>query len=215
MYLPGVPTSLPLLPFGPVTVGFDERVLRPRPWTLAQSEWAAELARDLPPGPLLELGCGVGHIGQAAAVLSGRDLVQVDDLPAACEWARANAKRAELGERVEVRCGSFEAVLRPGERYPLAIADPPYVPTAEVSAFPEDPPEAIDGGPDGLEAAESFVVASLGHLALEGVVLVQLWRPEQADALVARLGRREGPPPALREVRTVGSEGALVLLAPA
>src|SRR3954469_24100057 len=63
------------LEFGPIKVAYDDRVLQPRLWTLAQSEWAAELAPSGPPGPLLEFGCGAAHIGLAPAVLSGRPLV--------------------------------------------------------------------------------------------------------------------------------------------
>src|SRR4051794_36766883 len=60
--------------FGPIMVRFDGRVLRPRPWTLAQSRWAAEAARTAPPGPILELCAGVGQIGLAAVVFTGRSL---------------------------------------------------------------------------------------------------------------------------------------------
>ena len=51
--------------FGPVDIRHDDEVLEPRPWTIAQAEWASEL----PAGPMLELGCGAGHIGLAAAAL--------------------------------------------------------------------------------------------------------------------------------------------------
>src|SRR4051812_45826169 len=121
------------LTFGPLTVSFDDAVLRPRPWTVAQSEWAAELARTVPDGPMLELASGAGHIGQAAAVLSGRPLVQVDRNPAACAWAERNAATAGIAAAVEVRCGTFADAVGDGETFPLVIADPPYVPTAEIS----------------------------------------------------------------------------------
>ena len=76
------------LRFGPVDIAYDRTVLEPRPWTLAHSEWAAELADG---GAMLEVGCGAGHIGLAAAVLSGCRLVQVDRDPSACRWAGRNA----------------------------------------------------------------------------------------------------------------------------
>ena len=52
--------------FGPITVEADASVLTPRPWTLVQSAWAAELSPGAPAGPILELCCGAGHIGLAA-----------------------------------------------------------------------------------------------------------------------------------------------------
>src|SRR5213078_2899209 len=99
--------------FGPLTVAFDGSVLRPRPWTVAQGEWAAELALSpaaraaptAPPGSLLELCCGAGQIGLVAAVLSGRPLVQVDASETACRFARMNADAAgpDVAARVSVR----------------------------------------------------------------------------------------------------------------
>ena len=95
--------------FGPITVDYDERVLEPREWTLQQSRWAAELAGDAESGPILELCSGAGHIGLAAAVLSGRDLVQVDANPVACSFAIFNAARAGLGfPRVHVRTARLD-----------------------------------------------------------------------------------------------------------
>ncbi|MBI2244007.1 MAG: methyltransferase, partial [Nocardioides sp.] len=52
--------------FGPLRITFDGRVLRPRPWTAAQSEWAAEILADAPAGPVLELCAGAGQIGLLA-----------------------------------------------------------------------------------------------------------------------------------------------------
>ena len=113
--------------FGPLRVAFDGSVLRPRAWTLAQSEWAAELAAG--GEPLLEVGCGAGHIGLAAAVMSGSRLVQVDRDPAACRWAGLNAAAAGCGDQAEQRCGTAAEVLGDGEVFAVVIADPPYVPS--------------------------------------------------------------------------------------
>jgi len=40
--------------FGVLNSAFDGRVLHPRPWTVIQATWAAELAADVPAGPILE-----------------------------------------------------------------------------------------------------------------------------------------------------------------
>src|SRR4051794_34798548 len=152
------------LEFGPITVAFDDAVLRPRPWTFAQSEWAAELAPALPPGAILELGCGAGHIGLAAAALTDRSLVQVDSNPAACAWAERNAENADLGNRVDVRCGPFAEGVHPGEEFALVLADPPYVPTAEIGRFPDDPEVAIDGGDNGLDLIAECLDVAAAHM---------------------------------------------------
>ena len=183
-------------------IGFDDSVLRPRPWTLAQSEWAAELAGE---GHLLELGCGAGHIGLAAAALSGSRLVQVDRDPSACRWAACNAEANGLAERVEQRCGLTTDVLAPGERFRVVIADPPYVPSADVALYPEDPIRAIDGGPDGLDGVRAFLSGLDAHLAPGACVVLQVRGGAQAEQLTdLRVS--------VDEVRTYGDLRALVLL---
>src|SRR5207342_2779859 len=46
------------LSFGGLSIAHDDRVLRPRRWTLHQSHWALELLPGLPDGPVLELCSG-------------------------------------------------------------------------------------------------------------------------------------------------------------
>ena len=185
-----------VLAFGPLRISYDERVLEPRPWTAAQSRWAAEVAAALPAGPMLELCSGAGHIGLLTAHLTGRGLVCVDVSPAACELTRANALRAGLGDRVEVREGDMATVLGPDERFPLVIADPPWVTSAEVGRFPEDPLLAIDGGTDGLGLARSCLRTAAAHLDLDGALLLQLGDAAQAERLA-----QDEPALALVEVR--------------
>ncbi len=164
-------------------IAFDERVLEPRPWTVLQSEWAAELAPLVPSGPILEVCCGVGHIGLIAAKRSGRSLVQVDCDPHACAFARANAAQASWLDRVEVRCADLAEVAARFERYPLVIADPPYVATAQVGRYPEDPLVAIDGGEDGLDLARSCLDLFRAVLDADGRALLQLGSAVQVEAM--------------------------------
>jgi release factor glutamine methyltransferase len=170
--------------FGALTITFDERVLRPRPWTVGQSDWAAELLADAPAGPVLELCSGAGHIGLLAAHLSGRPMVCVDVSPEACELTRANAEAAGLADQVEVREGSMDAVLAPDERFVLVIADPPWVESDSITTYPEDPVLAIDGGVDGLALARTCLTVSAKHLESGGLVVLQVGTTEQAQSLV-------------------------------
>ena len=173
------------LAFGDLVIAFDGRVLRPRPWTLAQSEWAAVLLPTLPDGPVLELCCGAGQIGLAAVRHTERTLVCVDADAVALEYAVANATTAACAGRVEPRLGLLDEVLTPEETFPLVIADPPWVPSAEVPTYPEDPTLAIDGGADGLDVARLCVGVVSRHLAPDGAALLQLGTLEQAERLVA------------------------------
>lgn len=197
--------------FGGLVIAADERSLPPRPWTVAQSQWAAELAAGCPDGPILELGAGAGQIGLEAARLSGRSLVQVEQSVDSCEWAQHNAERNGLARRVEIRLGDMLDVLGPGERFPVIIADPPYVPSDEVAGYPDDPTHAIDGGPDGLAVLRRSLVAIRRHLHPQGVAVLQVRGYRQAMA-VKELILGRGPDLAVPAVRSYGPTQALVQL---
>ncbi|HEV7194072.1 MAG TPA: hypothetical protein VGN35_12805 [Jatrophihabitantaceae bacterium] len=171
-------------PFGPLLIRYDARVLQPRPWTLLQSRWAAELAADAPDGPIVELCAGAGHIGLAAAVLAGRDLVQVERDPIAASYARMNAEAAGWGERADVRAAPLHDALRRDESFPMMIADPPYLPTRQLVDWPNDPPTAIDGGLDGLGVTRACLVVAADHLITGGHLLLQTAGPVQSQTVV-------------------------------
>jgi release factor glutamine methyltransferase len=197
------------LTFGPLQIRFDDRVLEPRPWTLAQSLWAIELSGTLPDGPVLELCAGVGHIGLALAAAVPRHLLLVDADPHACDLARANAEAAGLADRVEVRTGAVDEALEPAERFALILADPPWVRSDGTDAFPDDPLDAIDGGDDGLDVARTCVRVIGQHLAAGGAAIVQLGERAQAASLdepLSNAGLR------VVEVRDPEANGVLVLL---
>jgi release factor glutamine methyltransferase len=170
--------------FGPLRVGYDEAVLAPRSWTLVQSRHAAALLERAPAGPVLELHCGAGHIGQATAVWSGRELVQVDDDGAACTWARKNAVANEV--RADVECAPVEALAVGDQEFALVLADPPYVPSGEVVSFSDDPPHAIDGGDDGLAGVRASLPVAASVTRSGGFVVLQVRGPGQAHAVSRR-----------------------------
>ena len=178
-------TSPEHLDFDGLTIAFDTRVLRPRPWTAEQARWAADLLRDLPPGPVLELCSGAGQIGLAAVRRTDRTLVCVDADPTAIEFGRINASQAGLAPSVEFRLGRIDEVLRPGETFRLVIADPPWVTSAEVTRYPDDPRSAIDGGDDGLTVARLCLRAIEAHLGHGGAALLQLRSVDQVAALLS------------------------------
>lgn len=198
-----------LVEFGHLTIAFDARVLRPRPWTELQSRWAAELLPDLPDGRVLEVCAGAGHIGLLAVSGSGRHLVMVDANEAACEFAELNAARA--GREVEVRHGLMQEVLHEGERFALVIADPPWVPSAETSLHPEDPLLAIDGGPDGLALVRACLEVTGRHLLPAGVGVLQVGGPGQVAAVERHLAERPELDLEVTDLR-LHERGALVLL---
>lgn len=193
--------------FGRLPIEYDARVLRPRPWTVQQSTWAAEILHSAPAGPVLELCSGAGQIGLLTVRLATdvpRPLVCIDSSAVACAWARHNAVVGGLADLVEVRHADLGDGLQPEERFAMVLADPPWVPTAEVGRFPEDPRTAIDGGPDGLDVARICVRVGEAHLIEGGSMLMQLGTIEQAELL-----GRELTDTSVLEVRE-GEGGVLV-----
>jgi methylase of polypeptide subunit release factors len=200
-----------LAAFGPLLIAFDDNVLHPRSWTVMQSEWAAELSPTLADGPMLELFAGAGQIGLLAAVLTGRRLVQVEINPAAASFAAANAATARVADRVDVRCAAIEAALMDDERFPLIVADPPYLASADISRFPDDPVIAIDGGGDGLDLVRATLDVVRTHMAPGGACLLQVAGPAQVRA-VATLVDEGWPQLAASASRAVDAERAVALV---
>lgn len=173
--------------FGGLSVRYDDTVLRPRDWTIAQSERAAALLGELAAGPVLELCAGVGHIGLAAIAQHPRLLVQVELSESACSFAEQNAASAGLSELVDVRCSSLREALGPAERFALVIADPPWVRQRDVSQYLDDPVSAIDGGPDGLDVARACLDLMGRHLLPHGAGILQLGDMDQVVDLYGEL----------------------------
>lgn len=199
--------------FGPITVEYDARVLSPRAWTVTQSRWAAELARDGGVGErrvLLELCAGAGHIGLAAAVLADCDLVQVEMDPTAATYAAANARRAGWADRVEIRTARLQEALRDDERFSLILADPPYLTSDATARWPDDPPLAIDGGPDGLDLVRACVQVAARHLDRGGCLLLQVAGPAQAAQVESMLQTASGSRLRAGELRPVDAERAIL-----
>ncbi|UJA19592.1 peptide chain release factor N(5)-glutamine methyltransferase [Thermoleophilia bacterium SCSIO 60948] len=137
----------------------DRRVLIPRP----ETELLVELALELSPSTVLDVGTGSGAIALAVAdELPGARVSAYDTSPDAIDVARRNATRLGLADQVEL------GVTPPvGERFDLLLANLPYIDTADLRDLaPEitdhEPRAALDGGPGGLGPIEAL----LGELSL-------------------------------------------------
>jgi methylase of polypeptide subunit release factors len=209
---PGRSQPLSTIDFGGLSISYDESVLTPRRWTSRQSYWAAELLRDSPPGRLLELCAGAGHIGLLTVALTPRDLVMVDLNPHACQLARRNATSNRLMAAVDVRHGDLQDVIRADEDFVGVIADPPWVPSSGIGRFPDDPTVAIDGGEDGLSVAWSCVEVMAEHLRVGGWGILQLGTEAQAERVADGCAARQ-PGLEVLDVRAYRERGVLVRLA--
>ena len=181
----------------------DPRVLIPRP----ETELLVELALELAPRRVLDVGTGSGAVALAiAAELPQCEVIATDTSAAALEVARLNAERLGLADRVRLEVGSV-----PEEEFDLVVANLPYVSDAEWAALePEvtewEPREALLGGSDGLDAIRGVLSqcvrllsgiaprtanAGIGSLALEvgerqAAAVVELLHEAGLDATEAR-----------------------------
>jgi len=152
--------------FRNIELAVDRRVLIPRP----ETELLVELALELRPASVLDVGTGSGAIALAIAdELSGCEVTATDTSPAALEVARTNAERLGLSGRVRF----LESSIPEGDSFDLTVANLPYVadpdwPSLQPEVTQWEPREALLAGPDGLDAIRAAVLqVQQGTLALE------------------------------------------------
>lgn len=166
----------------------DRRVLIPRP----ETELLVELALELRPRRVLDVGTGSGAIALAVAdELPGCEVVASDTSSGALEVARTNAERLGLAERVEF----VEGTLPDAGEFDLILANLPYVAERDWHSLqPEvtqwEPRSALLAGPDGLDAYRAVIP--------ECSLLLSRYAEQRKGALAVEVG--EGQAPAVAEL---------------
>jgi release factor glutamine methyltransferase len=167
-------------------------VLVPRPDSESLIEAAVSHFRDSGPKRILDLGTGPGTLLLAALdQWPGATGLGIDASERALDYARRNADRLGLADRVDLRSGDWADGLE--ERFDLVLCNPPYV---EAGAdLPRDvadwePPEALFAAADGLSEYRRIAPAMPRLLAPGGVACVELGagQLEAAAALFAAQG---------------------------
>jgi release factor glutamine methyltransferase len=183
--------------FRRLELAVDPRVLVPRP----ETELLVELALELRPERVLDVGTGSGAIALAVAdELLDAEVTATDTSPGALEVARANAERLGLAERVRFVEGTLSDE---GDGFDLILANLPYVAERDWSSLqPEvtqyEPREALLAGPDGLDVYRALIP--------ECALLFSRYATQRERALAVELG--EGQAPAVAELmRTAGFGG--------
>jgi release factor glutamine methyltransferase len=154
--------------FHGLQLGVTPSVLVPRPETEALVDWAIDILhgdlgnRQFP--TVIDLGTGCGAIALAVAAECPRAVVTATDVSDdALAVARSNMRRLCLALRLQQ--GSWwEAV--PGERFDLALANPPYVAAGDrhLAALRHEPVGALVAPEYGLNALRSIIVGATDHL---------------------------------------------------
>jgi release factor glutamine methyltransferase len=130
----------------------------PRP----ETELLVEIAVELTPRRVLDVGTGSGAVALAVAdELPGAEVVAVETSAAALALAGENAAALGLAERVELVAGSIAAATG---RFDLVLANLPYVADADRDELPADvvewePEAALFAGADGLAVIREVLAA--------------------------------------------------------
>jgi release factor glutamine methyltransferase len=171
-------------------------VLIPRPETETLVGLALTRARAVAAAGegvrIADIGTGSGCVAVTlAAELPGATIAATDISEAALQVAAANARRHGVSGRVELLYGVWAAPLK-GRTFDVVIANPPYIPTAEMAGLARDvrerePAIALDGGADGLDAYRALLPSVAGVLGPGGWAAVEI--DVRAAAAVERIGR--------------------------
>jgi release factor glutamine methyltransferase len=120
-------------------------------------------------------GCGCLAVTLAAELPQAR-VVATDTSRAALAFARRNARRHEVTERVDFVETSFLSNV--DARFDLIVSNPPYVPASQMKDLPPEvrdyePREALAAGPDGLDAIRDLLLQAESRLRESGMLIFE------------------------------------------
>jgi release factor glutamine methyltransferase len=178
--------------FWTLTLAVGPGVLIPRPDSETLVEAAIAHFKDQAPSRILDLGTGSGALLLACLDhwLQATGL-GIDASAVALDYARANAGRNGLADRVEFRLGDWCAGL--DARFDLILCNPPYV-EADAELAPQvkayEPASALFAGTEGLDDYRRLIPQLPARLAPGGIAVLELGAG-QAPA-VAAIARQAG-----------------------
>ncbi len=158
---------------------------------------------------ILDVGAGSGCLAVTLAVrLPSARLTALDISADALALARLNARRHGVADRITFLQSNLlstfhlplitpfgpQAPARRGETaFHLLVANPPYIPTAELQRLPvsrHEPALALDGGPDGLDLIRRLLADAPRVMAPGGRLLLEINDEKGAEAFdLARAAR--------------------------
>lgn len=151
-------------------------VMIPRPETELLVDLALERIPQRSPTRVLDLGTGSGCVAiSIASERSQAKIVATDQSLEALAAARRNAVALHVGNLAFLQSDWFAGLRR--ERFDLIVSNPPYVAAGDPHLGEGDlrfePPSALIGGEDGLEAIRTIVKGARTYLVAGGWLLFE------------------------------------------
>ena len=185
--------------------GVDARALIPRPETETLVELALARIRGVltaaprsaatRPFRVLDVGTGSGAVvvalARTLARAGYRDTVRFtasDRSAAALSLAVENAVSHGVADLIDFRVADLvDPAVEVDGPIDLIVANLPYVPTGDLAGLPIgtsfEPPEALDGGSDGLAVVRALLAELATVVANDGAALLEIGANQAAGAL--------------------------------
>ncbi|PWB96219.1 peptide chain release factor N(5)-glutamine methyltransferase [Salinibacterium hongtaonis] len=184
-------------PFRSLELAVGPGVFVPRPETELVVQYAIDaLNASAVPSPVgVDLGSGSGAIALAMATEVPRARIfAAENSPEAFPWTRRNFDESGATNAVLEFVDLAHAFPDLDGTVDVVISNPPYIPAAAVPRDPEvrlfDPPHALYGGEDGLDAVHAVSKTGLRLLHAGGVLVIE--HGEEQAAAIGGLLRADG-----------------------
>ena len=183
--------------FWGLSLSLSPATLVPRPDTETVVELALDMLRDNPArqgARIADLGTGTGAILLALlSELHGAVGIGTDISQDALQTARGNAARLGLTDRASFfRCDYASGLTG---SFDLIVSNPPYIRSSDMAGLAvevrdHDPPRALDGGLDGLDAYRTLIPQAARILAPGAALVVEAGQGQaaQIEALMTAAG---------------------------
>jgi len=160
--------------------------LIPRPETELLVDQALDWLDEHPEARLAaDVGTGSGCIAiTLAKQIAKLSLIASDISPKALEIAQINAKNHQVDQQIVFSLTNL--LDGQGSVFDIICANLPYIPTSTLhtlKVFGREPTIALDGGSDGLDWIRRLVMNGCSHLALGGLMLLEIDSSHGAAAL--------------------------------
>lgn len=169
-------------------------VLVPRSETEILGHAALKLAREIRASRIIDVCCGSGNLSCALAANLPEAIVWSLDLSDQCVGTTSiNVHDLALGDRVKVMKSDLFSALQNTDlagKVELIVCNPPYIPTKSLetekrSLLENEPREAFDGGPYGINIIQRLIKDAANFLRGDCPLCFEFGAGQ--DAMVKRL----------------------------